>query len=97
MINYILFAIFVALQCGDAWTTYNVIKSGKGHEGNPIMAWLFNKIGVIGGFALMKTAMLIIVGYIVYTVPELAATFALTIFNLLYAYVVYQNYKILKL
>ena len=31
-LNYILFAVFIALQIGDAWTTINVIKSGKGHE-----------------------------------------------------------------
>jgi hypothetical protein len=61
------------------------------------MAWLFDKIGIIGGFAFIKTVMLIIVGYIVYTVPVNASIFALTIFNVLYAYVVYQNYRILKL
>lgn len=95
--NYILFALFLILQFLDFWTTYNVIKLGKGHEGNPIMAWLFDKIGIIGGFAFIKTVMLIIVGYIVYTVPVNASIFALTIFNVLYAYVVYQNYRILKL
>ena len=93
---YILFALFVILQFLDFWTTYNVITSGKGHEGNPIMAWLFAKIGIIEGFAFIKTVMLIIVGYIVYTVPVNASIFALTIFNVLYAYVVYQNYRILK-
>jgi hypothetical protein len=94
--NYILFALFVILQFLDFWTTYNVITSGKGHEGNPIMAWIFAKIGIIEGFVFIKTVMLIIVGYIVYTVPVNASIFALTIFNVLYAYVVYQNYRILK-
>ena len=93
---YLLLVIFILLQFLDFWTTYNVIKSGKGHEGNPIMAWVFAKIGIIGGFAFIKTVMLIIVGYIVYTVPVNASIFALTIFNVLYAYVVYQNYRILK-
>jgi len=96
MINYILFALFVALQCGDAWTTINVINSGKGHEANPIMAWLFDKIGMYLGFIVAKSATILAVGFIVYTALELAATFALVVFNLLYAYVVYQNYKILK-
>ena len=96
MINYILFAVFIALQCGDAWTTINVIKSGKGHEGNPIMAWLFAKIGMYTGFVVAKSATILAVGFIVYTAPELAATFALVVFNLLYGYVVYQNYRILK-
>jgi len=93
---YILFALFVILQFLDFWTTYHVINSGKGHEGNPIMAWLFAKIGIIEGFVLMKTASILAVGFIVYTVPFNASIFALTIFNVLYAYVVYQNYRILK-
>ena len=96
MLNYILFAVFVALQFGDAWTTINVIKSGKGHEANPIMAWLFDKIGMYLGFVIAKSATILAVGFIVYTAIELAATFALVVFNLVYGYVVYQNYKILK-
>ena len=97
IINYILFAVFVALQCGDAWTTINVIKSGKGHEANPIMAWLFDKIGMYLGFVVAKSATILAIGFIVYIAPELAATLALVVFNLLYGYVVYQNYRILKL
>jgi hypothetical protein len=93
---YLLLVIFVLLQFLDFWTTYNVINSGKGHEGNPIMAWIFAKIGIIEGFVLMKTASILAVGFIVYTVPVNASIFALTIFNVLYAYVVYQNYRILK-
>ena len=96
MINYILFALFVAFQFGDAWTTINVIKSCKGHEANPIMAWLFDKIGMYLGFVVAKSATILAVGFIVYTALELAATFALVVFNLVYAYVVYQNYRILK-
>lgn len=94
--TYILLAVFIALQFGDAWTTINVIKSGKGHEGNPIMAWLFAKIGMYLSFVVAKSATILAVGFIVYTSPELASTLALVVFNLLYVYVVYQNYRILK-
>ena len=96
MINYILLAVFIALQIGDAWTTISIINSKKGHEGNPIMAWLFAKIGMYTGFVVAKSATILAVGFIVYTAPELAATLALVVFNLLYGYVVYQNYRILK-
>jgi hypothetical protein len=96
MINYILFAIFIALQIGDAWTTINVTKSGKGHEGNPIMAWVFSKIGLIAGFIVTKTVMLVVLGFSLYFAPIHAATFALIVFNGMYAYIVYLNYRILK-
>jgi hypothetical protein len=94
--TYILFAIFILLQFLDFWTTYHVIKSDKGHEGNPIMAWLFSKVGVIKGFVIAKLMAIGAVSFIVYTTPVNASIFVLCIFNLLYAYVVYQNYRILK-
>ena len=90
MINYILLAIFVALQFGDAWTTINVIKENKGHEGNAVMAWIFEKIGVLQGFLVMKVITVIAVYFIVPAWP------ALLVLNLVYGYVVYQNYRILK-
>jgi hypothetical protein len=88
--NYILFALFVILQFLDFWTTYNVIKSGKGHEGNPVMSWLFDKIGIIGGFALAKS-LVIIAMWFVKDIPILIG-----LIDTIYIYVVYQNYCILK-
>lgn len=90
MINYILFAIFVILQSLDFLTTYNVIKSGKGHEGNAVMAWLFDKIGIIGGFALAKSLAIIAMWFVK------DVLFAITILDIIYAYIVYMNYRILK-
>lgn len=91
MTNYILFAIFIALQIGDAWTTIQVIKTDKGHEGNAVMAWIFEKIGVLQGFIVMKVITVIAVYFIVPVWP------ALLVLDLVYGYVVYQNYRILKL
>lgn len=90
ILNYLLFAIFIALQFGDAWTTINVINTNKGHEGNPMMAWVFSKIGIVKGFVVTKVA-IIILGYFL-----LPAWFLLLGLNLFYAKVVYNNYKILK-
>jgi len=88
--NYILFAIFIILQFLDFWTTYHVIKSGKGHEGNPVMAWLFSKIGVIGGFALVKVLAIVAMWFVK------DVLFAISLINIIYVYVVYMNYRILK-
>ena len=96
MINYILLAVFIALQYGDAWTTINVIKTDKGREGNPFMAWIFSKIGVIQGFIAVKFFVIGILSFIVYGNASIAITVLLTVFNLFYAYVVHNNYKILK-
>jgi len=88
--NYILFALFVILQFLDFWTTYNVIKSGKGHEGNPVMAWLFSKIGLIGGFTLVKVLAIVAMWFVK------DVLFAISLINIIYVYVVYMNYRILK-
>jgi len=88
--NLILFAIFVILQFLDFWTTYNVIQSGKGHEGNAVMEWLFSKIGVVGGFAVAKICAITAVWFIK------DVLIAIIVIDVLYAYVVYQNYQILR-
>jgi len=88
--NYILFSLFIILQFLDFWTTYNVIKADKGHEGNPVMAWLFSKIGVIGGFALMKAFVIVAMWFVK------DVLFAISLINIIYVYVVYMNYRILK-
>ena len=90
MINYILFAVFVALQIGDAWTTIQCLKSGKGHEANGLMAWLFNKIGMVQALMITKVG---ICG-VAWILKDIAL--AIGVIDVLYAYVVYQNYKILK-
>jgi len=101
--NLILFAIFVILQFLDFWTTYNVIQSGKGHEGNAVMEWLFSKIGVVGGFAVAKSILIAIFAYLatkhLYTffiieIDLVAMVFIL--FNLVYSFVVVSNYQIFK-
>ena len=91
MINYILFAIFVVLQCGDAWTTIQCLKSGKGHEANVLMAWLFSKIGMVQALMITKVG---ICG-VAWILKDIAL--AIGVIDVLYAYVVYQNYRILKL
>ena len=96
ILNYLLFAIFIALQYGDFWTTYNLIKTDKGHEGNPFMAWVFNKVGVIKGFSIVKFIVISLLLFVVYKNASIAITIFLIMANLFYAKVVYNNSKILK-
>ena len=90
MINYILFALFVALQFGDAWTTIQCINQDKGHEANGLMAWLFSKIGMVQALMITKVG---ICG-VAWILKDIALVIG--VIDVLYAYVVYQNYRILK-
>jgi hypothetical protein len=90
MINGLLFALFALLQCIDFYTTYTIIKTGKGHEANPFLAWVFSKIGYPTGLAIVKV-IAIIVGFLL-----LQYWYALAILDILYVWVVFNNYKVLK-
>jgi hypothetical protein len=92
MINYILLAIFIALQAGDFYTTYNILKTGKGYEANPALAWVFSKIGYVTGLAIFK-GLAIAVG--VYAAQFWNGYYVLIPAVALYAWVVYNNYKVL--
>jgi hypothetical protein len=100
--NLILFAIFVILQFLDFWTTYNVIQSGKGHEGNAIMAWLIDKLGIIGAFSLAKSIVILFFAYLatrhfyinLFNLDVVSVIFI--VFNLIYCFVVFSNYLIFK-
>jgi hypothetical protein len=92
MINYILLAIFIALQIGDFYTTYTILKTGKGYEANPILAWIFNKIGSTIGLVIVK-GLCIVVG--VYAAQFWNGFYILVPAIALYIWVVYNNYKVL--
>jgi hypothetical protein len=90
MINYILLAIFIALQCGDFYTTYTVIKTGKGHEANPIIATLIQKLNLLFGLLFFK------VGAIIIGILLTPYWYALAILDILYVWVIYNNIKVLR-
>ena len=90
MINGLLFALFVLLQCIDLYTTYTILKTGKGHEANPILAWVFSKIGYPIGLSIVK-GIAIVIGFLL-----LQYSYALAILDILYVWVVYNNYKVLR-
>jgi hypothetical protein len=93
MINYIFLTIFIALQFGDFYTTYTVIKMGKGHEANPVLAWIFNKIGYTAGLVIFK-GLVIAVG--VYAAQFWNGYYVLIPMVALYTWVVFNNFNVLK-
>jgi hypothetical protein len=90
MINGILFSVFALLQCIDFYTTYTIIKTGKGHEANPILAWVFSKIGYPTGLAIVKGTA-IVIGFLL-----LQYWYILALLDILYVWVVYNNFKVLR-
>jgi hypothetical protein len=90
MINGLLFSFFVLLQCGDFYTTYTIIKTGKGHEANPILAKIFDKIGYPAGLIIAK-GLTIAVGFVL-----LQYWVALATLDILYVWVIYNNLKVLR-
>jgi hypothetical protein len=89
MINYILLVIFIALQAGDFYTTYTILKTGKGYEANPILAWVFSKIGYPTGLVVFK-GLCIVIGFLL-----MPYWYALALLNALYLWVVWNNYKVM--
>jgi len=88
--NYILFAIFVILQGLDFWTTYKCLTINKGHEGNPIVAFGISKIGLVPALTIYKL-LAVVVGWFVKDV-----LIAIAILDVVYIYIIYSNYKIMK-
>jgi hypothetical protein len=89
----ILLVLFIALQIGDFYTTYKIIKSGVGHEANPILAKLFAKIGYVWGLSLAKGFAVVIGLGIAYLSNNL---YPMAILVLFYVWVIYNNIKVLK-
>lgn len=55
-----LFALFVLLSIGDAWTTYIALHTGKAHEVNGFGAWLMKRLGVVGALIAMKGSIILL-------------------------------------
>ena len=88
--NYILFFIFFILQVFDFWTTYKCLTINKGHEGNSIVAFGISKIGLIPALAIYKL-LAVFIGWFVKDV-----LIAIAILDVVYIYIIYSNYKIMK-
>lgn len=52
--RHLLLAIFSALQIADGVTTWRALRRADRKEGNEIVAWLMEKIGVIPALASLK-------------------------------------------
>jgi len=95
---YALAGLFILLQAGDGWTTYQALKSKDNMEANPVVAKLIKAIGIVPALLIMKliaVAVAIVLAYLS-SYTYYASLFGLIVLNGLYSYVVYNNYRLTK-
>lgn len=93
----ILILVLIVLQLLDIYSTYNILKLG-GKELNPLLAKLFELIGVMPGLVLAKTIFIGILLYFYITKQETIQVLItpLILISIVYAYIVQNNFKVLK-
>lgn len=91
MFHEAMFAAFVVLQVADAISTIYGTNLGYG-EKNPLLAWLFDKVGVTYALLCVKGLAILLTHHYLEDIP----TFILVIANLMYGYIVYRNIEIIS-
>jgi hypothetical protein len=85
-----LFVIFCLLQALDIYTTYTTLHADLGHEANPIMAWLFQDVGLGTGLLVAKIA---ICATIYWFIDQ---TWLMVLLDIAYLEIVVNNFRVLK-
>lgn len=83
--------VFIVLQVLDALSTVYGMRLGH-TEKNPLLAWLFEKVGVIPALLVVKTGMVAVLVYYV----GLYSVWILVAGNILYAYIFYRNLEVIS-
>lgn len=95
----ILAATLIALKLLDWWTTRRLILSGKGTEGNPLVAALIKRIGLDPALALMVVVIVLTALSSVLMVapvqPNKAAA-TLVMLNAGYIWTVFHNWRLIR-
>jgi len=92
MFDAYLLPALIVLQVLDLITTYLCIARKKGHEANPLMAWVFAKLGLPVGLLLTKGTVIAALLYGGAALPPVAF-YVLIAF---YSYVVHSNIRIVR-
>ena len=88
MIVALLF-LFILLQIADCLTTVHILKQG-GREANPLLAWLFDKVGMIPSLVVMK---LLAIGAVAWAWNIYATLAGIMIYICVIAWNSYQIWK----
>jgi hypothetical protein len=87
--------IFVVLQVLDVLSTYLALKNPSVEERNPLLLWLFSRIGMLQSLILVKAVMISALGIAYYFLPNgrLGISIGLGLTSVLYIYVVISNLR----
>lgn len=90
----IICAVFVALQIGDIISTTLALQKSNVVEGNPIVRWIMDRVGILPALVLSKVVVIVLFGVAVYLSPY--AVYLMGLMSLFYVWVVVNNIKILQ-
>jgi hypothetical protein len=94
---WFLLTILIILQIADIYTTKRIIADKGGKELNPIMKDIINKFGLLPGLIGIKTIVMIFIATVFFAAPNtIIIPILLFAIILIYVYVVYKNFKVLK-
>lgn len=98
LVFYLLAAVLIALNVADWRLTRAIVRSGRGYEANPVMAWLIDRFGLdvaLGGKALLVAAFIIWLVVAIAPTAALLVALALLGLNGFYVWVVLNNIRVL--
>lgn len=80
--------IFAVLQIADALTTLKILSNG-GSELNPVMRWIFTKLGTVNGLMVVKCSVILLF----YAAMPYIPVWVYVLMVALYTYVVFHNIR----
>ena len=90
-LTLVLVASLCCLVIADGVLTYEILRRG-GKELNPVMRWIFEKLGVIEGIVVSRLVMLATFGFAAQVIPA----WAFLVLFAFYAFVITHNVNQLK-
>jgi hypothetical protein len=93
-----LLCLLVILQVLDVVSTAKALKNPKLAEGNPVVSFFIKKLGVTGGLVAIKLLAAGAVTWALITYPfgSSADLVVLVVLNVVYVYIVVNNFRLLR-
>lgn len=95
----LLATLLVGLNVADWRLTRTIILSGRGHEANPVMAWLIARFGLDRALAskvALVTALAMALVVVMAPTKANAVLILLLALDALYVWVVWHNWRVLR-
>jgi hypothetical protein len=90
----IIYIINVLLQLFDGYSTYRILKNG-GREKNPIVKWMMDRVGMVGGLVIAKIlALYVISGIYILGINIDVATISSTLLSIVAGLHIFLFWKV---